>query len=226
MSERTFFELRSALPGFIFIIITLSLNPEFLIALFRFAESSASFGIFLGFITILGGSALGFLVSQIWWIIFERVFHGYYGCPRRKSVNLLIEKYCIKKDVADDVQKMLVILNFFIHYKTDEGILSYISRRWDLYNLHGSIFTTYLFSLLIGCVSREFIIKQQKIMTIKYNIIPSSYWILLILFFILIPIFCLNSMNWTMAQHERMIIALINKKNISREQLEIIFPEI
>lgn len=67
MSERQYFSLRYAIPGFAFILILIGIN---FVPLLKFLEEipafKDSFGAFLAFFSLFSGSAIGFLISQFW----------------------------------------------------------------------------------------------------------------------------------------------------------------
>ena len=67
MSERSFFDWRTALPGYTFILIILGLNYSPLFEIFKSQGIQSTFGAILAFLTLVSGSAIGFLVSQVWW---------------------------------------------------------------------------------------------------------------------------------------------------------------
>lgn len=239
MSERTFFELRHALPGFVFILWGLAINPDVVIKLFVLFGSNTGFGVFFGFFTLLSGSGIGFLVSQLWWFVFQFCYKGSYGRPIRPSMKYIIDKYNLDKKmmngekIADDVQKMITIRNYLVFYKTDKNILDYLSRRSDMYHLLSSVLTSFLTGTGFAILGRIIIFKMDSVITrdlhifpiIFSYIIPIPYWIFLIIFF-LVPIIvsCWYGRNWVQKQSQLMTIALIDKKNISPEELTKVFP--
>lgn len=69
MSERTYFSFRYAIPGYTFLAIILLINIEYFIEhMKQLSDSITLFGIILGFFTLLSGSAIGFIISQIWYV--------------------------------------------------------------------------------------------------------------------------------------------------------------
>jgi hypothetical protein len=71
MSEREYFSLRYAVPGFTFILIILGLNYSPLLSILRASGTTEVFGVFLSLLSLFAGSAIGFLVAQISYFYFH-----------------------------------------------------------------------------------------------------------------------------------------------------------
>jgi len=141
MSERTFFSLRYALPGYTLVLMIVLVAYPKLYTIFSQIEDVALVGAFLAFLTILGGSALGFLVSQVWYVLYHRFRRGKYGRVP-KTLEFLRKEYGITKDM----QHQIVFLDYVNNYLSEGKRRAYTQRRFDLMHLFGST----LFSTLIG----------------------------------------------------------------------------
>lgn len=147
MLERTFFSLRYALPGYTFIlIIVLVAYPELEKFLFQI-EDVAMVSAFLAFLSLLGGGALGFLISQVWYAFYHRCRRGRYGMVP-KTIEFLRKEYGLIKDNQHEV-----VFFDYVHSLADEKRVAYTQRRFDLMHTCGST----LVSTLIGSIFGLFI---------------------------------------------------------------------
>jgi len=98
MPERSFFDWRTAFLGYTFILIIMGINYIPLAKILENTSLGSTFGAVLAFLTLVSGSAIGFLVSQVWWWHFQRNGTQYFyhsderGRPR-KEIGILIKKY-------------------------------------------------------------------------------------------------------------------------------------
>lgn len=148
--ERLFFDLRHIAPGYTFIALLFLVNIRvvtwYLFGLKEGSEAAATFlGVFVGFGSLLGGSAVGFLVSQIWYFFTQsgRWFDRFY-LPRR------VADLLIGEGVRDD-REVLTLVSDHIYQTHDEPkVHSYIERRWDLLNIIGSVILAIPLALVTG----------------------------------------------------------------------------
>lgn len=82
MPEREYFSFRYAIPGYTFLLLVVLINYIPLLTILRATGAGQVFGAFLAFLSLFTGSAIGFLVSQFWWLYFshgDRIFgvNGY-----------------------------------------------------------------------------------------------------------------------------------------------------
>jgi hypothetical protein len=150
MSEREYFSLKYAVPGFTLILIVGAINY---IPLFRiFGEPSAR-GIpdlFLAVLTLFSGSALGFLVSQIWWFRFAKYErHKFY----EKFAHILKNKYNV---AINDETKVITVFDHVVHHKEGKELSALASRRWDLYHLLSAIRISLLIGIVLGVIGRVY----------------------------------------------------------------------
>lgn len=93
-TERTFFSLRYAIPGYAFIAEVVLTNLTDWQSVRGFLSplklNSELLGILVGFGTLLSGAEIGFLVSQLWYLFFEalreKVFKQPFEALRCKGI--------------------------------------------------------------------------------------------------------------------------------------------
>lgn len=165
MPEREFFSFRFAIPGYILILLIISINY---IPLFRILEETRAgevFGAFLALLSLFSGSALGFLISQFWWWWFNGKGRSF-GMERcQEAKNTFIERcndWTGQKPVIPESkpekQKTLLDLEHIFDYvvltapgnRGKEGaegrLWGYAERKWDMYH----VFSSTLLSLSLG----------------------------------------------------------------------------
>jgi len=94
MSERNYFERRTAVPGFSFLLFVIAMNCIPLSKILADSGVEPALGVFLAVLTLLGGSAIGFLVSQVWWWRFQRKGAQYSG-DLSAAIHTLTKKYSL-----------------------------------------------------------------------------------------------------------------------------------
>jgi len=146
MPERTFFALRHALPGYTFILVLLLVSYPRIQGLFFQSQSIELLGVFLAFLTILSGGAIGFLISQFWYVIHNSLLKGLFLIDARE---FLEERY----NLAKDVQHQIVFLDHVLHLSAKETI-AYTQRRFDLIHTLASTLSATFIGLLGGILVR------------------------------------------------------------------------
>jgi len=161
MSERGYFSFRYTIPGFTLILIVVAINHFPLLD--SISTSGAFFGIFFSIISLLTGSALGFLIAQIWWFRFSREGKkklNVYGVTELKNAeNTLIEKLeklGLKKEIKNQKDMLSAISDYMLSTSCKKEMLDYIRRRWDMYHVLSSTHQTMWISLIIGIFLRFF----------------------------------------------------------------------
>lgn len=220
--ERSLFNLRFSVPGFIFIILFLLINPGFLskgaLLGLSIEETQGFFTIILGFLTLISGSTLGFLISQAWWLVWD--FSGaHYGGTRfrerREPYQILVNDYSINNNRND----LRTVHNYLAHIKSNEQIKLYLTRRWDSFILLGSSAFAILLGLGIGYLMRIFVFKTQLTnVSIIYHFFLNMCFIPLSLYLML------NAYYKILEEHDNMTILLIRKLGV-QNQLKDIIPE-
>lgn len=237
MPERSFFDLRYAVPGYTLILLIIGINyvPLFEITR-RFPIQSETLGAFLGFLSLLGGSALGFLISQVWWWSFQRNLKEYGMCE--KLIETLIDKYKLNiPQKAEEKRGIITICDYVIHSNKEEKIFRYVERRWDMYHLLSSEWYTLIVGSILGIFYRvlsHFVLFKSPVPSFRIitNLveaefwIKSEFWIVLIIFVHVVFLGCLlrKGRDEIVTQHSAMSVAVIKKSEIKTKDLVKIFP--
>lgn len=190
MSERTFFTLRYALPGYTFILMSILVAyPELQLVLPQI-EDATLVGAFLAFLYLLSGGAIGFLVSQPYYVIYNLFIAGRYG-GLTEMREFLRKKY----HLTDDIGRQIIFFNY-IKSLSDKEFQIYAQRRWDLMHICGSTFVATIIGLIFGFLIRvdvfriNFTLKEvfESVSRISMDLSKISmydFWIILIIVFLL-----------------------------------------
>jgi len=147
MSARSFFDLRYAVPGYTFILILLLINVLILQSQLQcLTKISDVIGILLGFLTLLSGQPIGFLVSQIWYSLFDRL--GWRSKVMKEPFEILVKNNHVLKEFRQ------VIFDYLMNSEKNQNLRYYLDRRWDLGNLLGSTAIAVLLSGFFGYLVR------------------------------------------------------------------------
>jgi len=190
ITARGYFQYRWAIPGFTFILVVLGVN---LIPLIEFLKAGVSegFGVLLAFLSLLTGSALGFLVTQPYWYCFNK--RGISGLRGFENVHQILAKYHYDLD-KDTEERGDAVLDFIIYLHKDDKFLDYAQRRWDMYHLLSSTCWTLEVSLIIAyfcrilLVLRAFLISRGAF-SIDWYIVGTE--LSLVLYFSILLLFLL-----------------------------------
>ena len=164
MSERTFFTLRYALPGYTFILLSILVAFPKLIEILLQASNDyplldlTIISAFLAFFTLLSGSALGFLVSQVWYFFYHWRMKGRYRCLPR-VMGFIIKKYHL--DATRDKLDHRILFLDYIHRLSDKETLNYVQRRFDLMHLCGSTLVSTILGSIFGLMVRLHFLAQK-----------------------------------------------------------------
>lgn len=240
MPERGYFETRTAIPGYTFILLILIINYQPLAYVLRgFSQFSSVFGALLAFVALLGGSAIGHLVSQVWWFWFQRKEGQYYDLIKRKeksrAIKATIKKYKLTNGSGkDDIQNVLAVWGYVIHYEMGQNdmkeVLKYTTRRWDLFHLHSSIMVTLIVGTLLGALLRIlstfFIFEYYVGKPIQWeNLYPEiGVWILLTPIVVCLFCFFWKSRKWINSQYDAVSAAIIKNSKLQESHMRAIFP--
>lgn len=148
LSERTFFSLRYALPGYTFLLMLILVSYPSLIKAEIIVQDSTLVATFLVFFSLLGGSALGFLISQIWYAI-----HIYW---RRTKYSVVPETIKFLQNEYDLTQEKdyQVVFGDYVHRLSDKKTLIYAQRRFDLMHVFGSTSVALILGSAFGLIIR------------------------------------------------------------------------
>lgn len=156
MSEqiRSYFSLRYALPGYTFLTIVLIMNIEFFIGIMPEPSYSIDFfGIILGFLSLLSGSAIGFIVSQPWYSFYNHLKRTNIIKKRRphQRLNEIIEHI---EELIIEPPDRISIMAYVLTYKIPEQITNYINRLNDMVNSLASTISAIITGLITGHIIR------------------------------------------------------------------------
>jgi len=145
MPEREYFSYRYAIPGFTFLLLVILINHVPLLQIL----SDSAFGAFLAFLSLFTGSAIGFLVSQFWWLLY--IWKGrIFGIKELRPAKHVLIKECKKHGANAKIEEskapIEAILDYINHRGIENEISRYRKRRWDMYHVLSST----LLSLFIG----------------------------------------------------------------------------
>ena len=153
MAQRTFFSLRYALPRYTFILMSILVLFPVLTRIFAQSDSVTLIGSFLAFLYLLSGAAIGFLVSQVWYVVFNsRLFEEKILCKFYfRDMKIFLESNYGR---FSDCSHMLLFSDY-VHRLSNEKIQLYTQRLWDLIHTFGSTITALILGSLFGLVVRN-----------------------------------------------------------------------
>lgn len=184
MPPRSFFNFRYAVPGFtfllFFVLILSSIVRSFLQLLTCTTTQVELVGFLLGLLTLLSGAAIGFLVSQFWYVIYNRYYKEQVYL---KEAFGILEVLGVKKDLT-------TVIDYILHKldDKDKGLKDYIDRRYDLFNLLGSTMSSIilvLFFYFLDLISKFF---QLGLSLFKFFELGLSEIVIITAIFLLINI--------------------------------------
>lgn len=231
MSERTFFSFRWAIPGITFVLLIMVINYIPLLTFFDTTGFDPTFGAFVAFLTLLGGSPIGFLVSQLWWAIFIVIGADYWMA--KKSTELLI-KTCglTKRQCLQDKRKVIVVFDYIIHYDQQENekeLFKYQVRRWDILHFFYSEIITLLLGLGVGCFLRFWLFSGIQVSGLDPYFCELEPKILMLISIstLIAMIFLCIGQDWVRAQYDMMYVAIFKRKmpKVPKRMLIDIFPK-
>lgn len=238
MSERQYFSLRYAIPGFALILVFIAINYVPLLKIMKeVTEVSEVFGASLAFLALFSGSALGFLISQAWWWWFQCKV-GIWGIGKfKKAITAFFERYGLEKPCnTDEKRKFLSVLDYVSHSCSDEKVLALAERRWDMYHILSSTYltlgigvvtailcrfyyewTVFNCSFLILNISSPF---HAKAWTELVAVVGLLAGIAFLLFFLH------RGRQWITISMSSLYEARIRTSNVKKDDLEKAFPDI
>lgn len=174
---KNLFELRYTIPGYTFILFIAAININLLLIFVSevvAGSTTAAFGgIIIGVLAFLGGIPFGFLVSQLWYLIYyffmqprilKQVIEKNEKTPGKKESKLFGDrlrriggeyKQLKNRQIKPEYLKLSFDYIFDIAYDEETKdekprIKNYITRRWNLFNILGATFTSLILSLIVG----------------------------------------------------------------------------
>ena len=156
MPGRDYFSLIYTLPGFVLLMAIVGLNYYPAVKILDFAISDV-FGVLLAFISLFAGSALGFLVTQFW---FMRFHYSRLDANRiYKNLESLMKER-LGWNPPDNIEAkekdytMSAVLDYMLLYDEDEKKWSFCQRKWDIYHTMSGIIVSIITGLIVGLLSR------------------------------------------------------------------------
>jgi len=186
MSERTFCNIRYALPGFSFVIAFLLCSPYLVLTKIS-AEVLSLYDVSIGVSSIIGISSLGVLTSQVWHNLFNTLlrekmegesFSYMSKMSYSKSEKIKNIKYQIKNVKKVDYVDKLMIRDYILFYlmlkrdvnngKPSQCIRDYLSRRWDLLTTIGAGYVSYILGGFLGAVINSIFFRNSIQIDTRY----------------------------------------------------------
>ena len=153
MAVREYFSFRYAIPGYTFILLVVLVNYVTLLKVLRQPVSDV-FGALLAFVSLFTGSAIGFLVSQIWYLWYQ-AGRGWFGHVDRELQELLHDTYGIETELQKKgIEPFLTYIRFRWGPKNEKRFEGYFQKRMDLYHLLSSTITTFGLAWASGILFR------------------------------------------------------------------------
>lgn len=261
MSERTFFNMRYAYPGFTLILAFIIINPYLVQLLSIESELNA---IFLGVGAIIGLSPLGILSSQPWHL-FLNCYRLTQDSHRDSSTTYLRktlkrDKLKLKSVGKEERRKLLIIRDYLYHYYSSKlekdkinmvHIRTFLSRRWDIINMIGSGFTSFILGTALGVIYKELYFKNLSYMilsnetiiihpsnktiehvtkiiferTTMIDSLPPNYYYYVEALIVLLFFMALFSIKWVNLERQNFIVSMFNEWEINSGIIKTGFPE-
>ena len=166
MAVREYFSFRYAIPGYTFILLVVLVNYVPLLKVLREPVSDI-FGALLAFVSLFTGSAIGFLVSQIWYLWYQKrgSWYGHVNYEVRKLLDShrfqaksenKVKEYKITTECKKKrIEPLLTYMRFQYEEKTKYGKFTrYFQKRMDLYHILSSTIATLILAWISGIVFR------------------------------------------------------------------------
>jgi hypothetical protein len=153
ITERGWFSYRYAVPGFIFILLIFLTNLDTIIYILIKSPGTVDLSAFVAILAFLSGPAVGFVVTQIWYLPFQTEIKGRSIRRRfyRNDVKQILEK---TQGVRSD--RFIVDADYWALEEIREPqLFDYLTRRWDLFHVLASTASTTLFGVVIGYLVRN-----------------------------------------------------------------------
>lgn len=146
ITERGWFSYRYAVPGFIFIIFVFLFNLDTIIYILIKNPIKLDLAAIVAVLAFLSGPAVGFVVTQIWYLIFGKKIgrRSVRICFYRKNVREMLEKRGVRRD------RFVVDADYWALEEVSPQVFNYLTRRWDLFHVLVSTALTTFVSCMVG----------------------------------------------------------------------------
>jgi hypothetical protein len=187
-------------------------------------EDIAIVGAFLAFASLLGGAAIGFLVSQVWYVFFLYMLRGKYG--RLPETRKLLEK---KFNLTENINYQLRFLDYIL-YHSKEQLQTRVQRRYDLIHLCGSTLVSTIIGVLLGILIRIGILPNSNLSDIRINFSMTTLDVTLIIIIIILVFLLVVGLHHAMEQHAMIselsiTTVVMNPKKLEKLNVKQEFPK-
>lgn len=155
MSSREYFSLRYAVPGFSLILVIIGLNFYPIFEILKESVTNNVIGIVLSFLSLFAGSAIGFIVAQIWFAWFtglkldyKRVFKHF-----EKDVETHFG-WAPSNKVEDKDSTLSAVFDYMLLFEKDKNRWEYCQRKWDIYHIMSATLVSLIFGVGVGLILR------------------------------------------------------------------------
>lgn len=241
MAERQYFSLRYAIPGYTFILLVVLINYVPLLEILTSHGFESAFGAFLAFLSLLSGSAIGFLSSQFWWWKFQRNVGIFGGKEFERAFRAFAEKYKPEKTSLaecnkDEKRQLLAAFDYVSHLEIKEKLLILAERRWDMYHILSSTYHTLWIASLVGLLCRiyyeyfllkpHYEISYQKLVSILSNNVEPIALISTFAGVVFLIWILRKERKWMFTQIAALLSARIRSSKVRRHELRKAFPDL
>lgn len=160
MSNREYFSLRYAVPGFVFILVIIGINYNTFFQILTNEGMTDYFGVALSLFSLFAGSAIGFLISQIWFAYFH--YNRLYAKLAEPIEEIMEKKFGLIKKGDKEIKKIKKNRDIAFGASIDYLLLNmdkknkweFFQRKVDIYHVLSSALVSLLFGTVIGLILR------------------------------------------------------------------------
>ena len=175
---RSFFDQRTSYPGYVSYMVIIIMNLDILLEIFKNPQFNQDYfsvfsSIVITSITVIGGSVVGYVVSQPWFFIYNIINFFQIRCNVYPYNNIIMMNY-INVDST-------TLYHYYSNSNLSQEETNYLHRRWDIFNLLCSTLSSICVSWTMVCKIREILSNKKLIFTeplIDYCLIKNALIIL------------------------------------------------
>ena len=158
MAEREYFSLRYTVPGFVFILIIFGINYSVVLNVIGRQGSVDVFSVSVAILSLFASSAIGFLISQIWFFYFhwKRIYAKILRWDKHDLEESMKKSFGWNKDATpsklrDEIMGTVVdyILNSTV--PKESNLFKFFQRKIDLFHTMSSTLLSIVVGLIFGC---------------------------------------------------------------------------
>ena len=154
MSERDYFSLRYTVPGFALILVVIGLNYKPMHLILARQGITDILGLAISILTLFASSAIGFLISQIWFTWFHRKRLFARILEKDKVEDYMAKAFHWKLNAKKGKERdviMSTLIGYFLNTEIkSEKIFGFFQRKIDLYHTMSCAWVSLLSGLVIG----------------------------------------------------------------------------